>query len=150
MDQLEIKKSLIPHSGDGVFALRNFSAGEVVAISAVALRGPYLTLSDEDKCVVFTWDTRLTPPSCAIADGVGSFFNHSNPSNAIYERHVDQNMMRFVAAQDIAAGEEITINYGAANGGIWCRPDWFFNAKGHFGVGIDPDAPRPSFSSGHW
>jgi hypothetical protein len=150
MDEIEIRKSLIPNSGDGVFALRSFKAGELISSSNVALRGPYQTLSDQDKCVVFKWDKRLDPPSCAIADGFGSFFNHSNPSNATYDREVDQNRMHFIAAKDIDAGEEITINYGAADGGMWCKNDWFFNDKGHFGLGVNPDAKRGAFSSGSW
>ncbi len=57
---------------------------------------------------VFTWDD----DTVAIALGYGSLYNHSFTPNASYEDW-GRNNKRFIAIQDITAGEEITINYNA-------------------------------------
>jgi SET domain-containing protein len=54
---------------------------------------------------------------------MGSLYNHSYTPNAVYAKQYDQLIITYTALRDIAAGEEILINY---NG----RPDdldplWF-------------------------
>lgn len=55
---------------------------------------------------VFTWDDETV----AIALGYGSLYNHSYRPNAIYEDW-GRNFKHYKAIRNIAAGEEITINY---------------------------------------
>jgi SET domain-containing protein len=59
----------------------------------------------------------------ALVMGYGSFYNHSYQPNAGYVRRYDQLTIEYVALRDIAAGEEITVNY---NGTPHDRtPVWF-------------------------
>jgi len=46
----------------------------------------------------------------AIALGYGSLYNHSYTPNAHY-RDIGRRSKEFLAVRDIAAGEEITVNY---------------------------------------
>ncbi len=66
----------------------------------------------------------------ALALGYGSLYNHSNPSNLRYEAGREAHVMRLIAVGDIAAGEELTINYNAGGGGAASEDDWWFKEKG--------------------
>jgi hypothetical protein len=46
----------------------------------------------------------------ALCLGYGSLYNHSHDANAVYEKQLPD-IMCFIARRDIAAGEEITIDY---------------------------------------
>ena len=46
-----------------------------------------------------------------MALGRCSLFNHSYKANAYAQPYVKERVMEFLAARDIAEGEEITINY---------------------------------------
>ena len=49
----------------------------------------------------------------AVALGLGSLFNHSNlAQNVGWQRDVNAQYIRYTALRDIAAGEELCINYG--------------------------------------
>ena len=108
--------------GRGVFAARAFRAGEVIERAPVivfvreqvrALEG---TVLDD---YWFWWDELHN----AAALGCGSLYNHACPANACYERNLGSRVLVFVAACDIAAGAEITINYhGDPND---ASPVWF-------------------------
>lgn len=121
--------------GRGVFALRDFANGEVVE-EAPALLGKF---GGGDggafKHLEFAWSkligqeaTRLY--QAAIALGNGSFYNSANPANMRYEADEAPEVIRFIAARAIAAGEELTINYSAAGGGTTSATDaWFDRMK---------------------
>lgn len=47
----------------------------------------------------------------AFAMGFGSLYNHSYDPAAVYKKHIDENEVEFIALRDIAAGDEVTINY---------------------------------------
>ena len=108
--------------GRGVFAARAFRRDEVIERAPVivfprsdvrALQG---TLLDD---YWFWWDEVHN----AAALGCGSLYNHACPANARYHRELVARMLVFVAVRDIAAGDEITINYnGASDDG---SPVWF-------------------------
>jgi uncharacterized protein len=96
--------------GRGVFATRAFASGEVIECAPVivipreqvaALRG---TLLDD---YWFWWDEQHN--ACAL--GCGSLYNHAAPANARFERDRDAGVLVFTAVREIAAGDEITINY---------------------------------------
>ncbi len=100
-----------PGRGRGVFAARAFAVGELIERAAVivfprtdvqALVG---TLLDD---YWFWWDDEHN----AAALGCGSLYNHDCPASARYERDAATQTIAFVAVRAIAAGEEITINYG--------------------------------------
>jgi hypothetical protein len=69
---------------------------------------------------VYEWDDKST---FAVAGGYGSFYNHSYAPNAKYEFRTKLKEIWIVAVKDIAAGDEILINY---NGDPDCQdPLWF-------------------------
>lgn len=99
--------------GRGVFALVRFAAGAVMEEAPVVVLDPAhstLILRTDLGDMPFDWfDDRE-----ALVMGLGSFYNHSYAPNARYVRHRERLTMAFVALRDIAAGEEITINYNGA------------------------------------
>ncbi len=117
--------------GRGVFAARAFGAGEVVEECPVLLfRKPYETLHKELKNYVFHWPVPKGARSTqALALGYGSLYNHANPASMRYETDGEALVMRFIAVRDIAAGEELTINYNADGGAPVSDEDWWFEEK---------------------
>jgi uncharacterized protein len=109
MDGLEVRES--PGKGRGVFASRPFRKGQVIA------RDPVLVVSPENRQALhdselgdyfFMWTGAAD--GC-VALGYGSLYNHSYAPAATYGRDYRNRTMVFTALRDIAAGEEITINY---------------------------------------
>lgn len=126
--------------GKGVFALRAFTRGEVVEVAPVlVLKTDYDTLPALLKTYVFDWTTLTgVPRTQGVALGYGSMYNHDNPANLVYQADARRRVMRYVAARDIAAGEELTINYNAVGGvAEWHDDNWFER------VGIDVIATSP-------
>ena len=114
--------------GKGVFAQRAFRAGEVVeAAPVLVLKCDFDDLPELLKTYVFDWATLAgVPGSHAVALGFGSMYNHDNPATMCYTADARAGVMRYVAARDIAAGEELTINYNAEGGVHECDDDnWF-------------------------
>jgi uncharacterized protein len=60
---------------------------------------------------------------CVIALGYGSLYNHFTPSNADYGMDFDGQTIEIFAIRDIAAGEEVTINYHGDP--FDASPTWF-------------------------
>ena len=104
--------------GRGVFAGRNFAAGEVVETSPIVLlHGPYDSYPQEVKSIVFNWGSLCgLGDAHAIALGYGSLFNHDNPANTEYSADPANLRMQYRARRAIAAGEELTINYNDSGG----------------------------------
>jgi SET domain-containing protein len=109
--------------GKGVFAEQGFSKGDVIE------RAPVIVIPAEEwkyieKTVlyhyVYSWGE--DGEEMAMALGLGSCYNHSYTPNAEFDTLLDEEVIEFVAARDIAAGEEITINY---NGPGDDSPLWF-------------------------
>ncbi len=103
-------------AGRGVFAVRSFAADQVIE------RCPMLVVDDEQGAAleigaegyVFTWGEGST----ALALGFGSLYNHSFAPNATTLETGDE--LVITALRDIAAGEEIFINYtGTQTTGVW-------------------------------
>jgi uncharacterized protein len=104
-DMIEVKR--VKGKGRGVFARRPISAGEVIE------RVPVLVLPYTEN----EWESGLAPyyfawgeGTVALALGYGSLYNHSYKPNARYD-DVGQMTKVFTALRDIAAGEEVTVNY---------------------------------------
>lgn len=104
--------------GRGVFAERDFLAGEVIETAAVILlQSPFEALPPEIKTICFNWGLLCGVGSVqALVLGYGSLYNHSNPANTRYEAVPENLALKFMAVRDIATGEELTINYDAAAG----------------------------------
>jgi hypothetical protein len=93
--------------GRGVFALRDFREGEVVEIC------PTVVLADEDvEGVVrnYAFSARQ-PGKLLLVLGYGMLYNHSAEPN-LFHRSAGRLLIEFVALRDIAAGEELTHDYG--------------------------------------
>jgi hypothetical protein len=114
--------------GRGVFAARAFLAGQTVEIAPVVVFTPGNDeLPDSIKRILFNWGHFVGIPGLrAIALGYGSLYNHDDSSNLNCEANDSQQQLRFIALRDIAAGEELTINYDGGS----ARPEghketWF-------------------------
>jgi SET domain-containing protein len=55
----------------------------------------------------------------AVVLGFTSLLNHSYTPNADYIHHIDEQMLDIIALQDIASGDEITIDYKMT---LWFDP----------------------------
>jgi uncharacterized protein len=94
--------------GRGVFALRHFAEGEVVEIC------PTVALDDDDAAGVvrdYVFSDRR-PGKLLLVLGYGMLYNHSAQPN-LFHRSAGRLQIEFVALRDIAAGEELTHDYGA-------------------------------------
>ncbi|HEV2650552.1 MAG TPA: SET domain-containing protein-lysine N-methyltransferase [Rhizomicrobium sp.] len=123
MEKITLKK--IPGKGRGVVATKPIAAGEVFE------RSPVLPLALADsECPGLThyslaWGEDvpgLLPEGkeCAIGLGYLCLYNHSDTPNITFDHHYDSDEISVRATRDIAAGEELTLNYGV--------PLWFDDA----------------------
>jgi hypothetical protein len=119
--------------GRGAFASRNLLQGEVVAECPVILFKPPFSPPGELKRLVFSWLALVKtsgPYAYALALGCGSLFNHDNPANMRYEPNPENFTLKFFAARSINTGEELTINYNAADGDAHSdNNSWFERAR---------------------
>jgi uncharacterized protein len=110
--------------GRGVFALRRFTAGEIIETCHVIVI-PAAQWPRIENTVFFDYAFQWGSDgqTAAIAMGYGSFYNHSYTPNAVYAKRIEDVAIDFTALREIGEGEEIVVNY---NG----RPDgrealWF-------------------------
>ena len=112
-----------PLGGRGVFTASAIPTGSVVELA------PVIELSAADRATIhqtalhdyyFAWGE-----GAAIALGYGSLYNHATAPNLDYELDTDFGQVRFTALRDIAAGEELTIDYQAGGD----RQDLWFAVK---------------------
>jgi SET domain-containing protein len=95
--------------GRGVFALRAFAEGEVVEVC------PTVVVDDDDAGGVvrdYVFSARQ-PGKLLLVLGYGMLYNHAAHPN-LFHRSAGRLLIEFVALRDIAAGEELTHDYGAA------------------------------------
>jgi uncharacterized protein len=110
-DAIVIKR--VRGKGRGVFARRPIESGEVIETCPVLVlpSGSIEDFSAGIGAYVFEWGRgRL-----ALALGYGSLYNHSYRPNARYVDLAERTKL-FTAIRDIAAGEEITVNYNGEPG----------------------------------
>lgn len=96
--------------GQGVFALRRFLTNEIVErVQVVVLPGPQWRLLNRTdlRHYYYKWGA----DAVAIASGFGLFYNHSDLPNARCVKHVNEQVMEWIAIRDIEPDEEITIRY---------------------------------------
>jgi len=117
-----------PGRGRGVFAARPYEAGETIEVC------PAIILSEADARTLdgtqlygyyFGWGEDGT--EAAIALGYGSLYNHSVAPNAEHHKNFSAGTLSIVAAQSIAAGEEIFIRYETGKGVD--QPDVWFEVR---------------------
>ena len=99
-----------PNAGRGVFAARDFAAGQVIE------RSPVIALPAKDipairNTVLARYSFQWADGGVALALGYGSLYNHSSEPNCVYWTIKDEGVIEFVALVDIRAGEELRVNY---------------------------------------
>ncbi len=113
------------NKGRGVFTHEKLEADVLVELS------PVIVMPDEDRKkldetllhdYIFEWTPDGTQ-QCCMAQGYMSVYNHSYASNCEYFMMYEDNTIMIRTVREIAAGEELTINYN----GDWNdeRPVWF-------------------------
>lgn len=121
----DIYVTMTKNRGAGVFAGRDFQAGELVEVCPViVMEGP----DERDHLdrtrlfnYYFAWGKQ--EEKVAIALGYGSLYNHSYCPNADHITDFSADEVRVYAYRPIRKDEEITINYA---GRPECRdPVWF-------------------------
>jgi uncharacterized protein len=120
---LEIRTSTIPHAGNGVFAKAAIPKGAYLG----AYTGEFLTDDEyQRRAAANRWQYMMGLLDCAkphtggltIIDGVsGNVFtrmNYAPPEfqNVKFEKICEAPFVRIVALRDIAAGEELWVDYG--------------------------------------
>jgi len=110
--------------GRGVFAANDFQRGEVIERSPVIEFAKETWAKLEDTVFYpycYFWGEKLEDGALAL--GVGSLFNHSYHPNTRFLLKKEEQIIEFITIKDIAAGEEITINYNGIVDDL--EPVWF-------------------------
>ena len=108
IDKISIKQSLIPNSGRGVFAEKDFKQGEVIEVCP--LLTDYKKNFVNSKIKDYTFKSKFKPDQEVIVFGMCSMYNHSDNFNVGHNQ--DPENMIFKAVRDIKKGEELYVNYG--------------------------------------
>ena len=128
-DMIEVKTVPPPSKkGRGVFAKKNIKKGTLIE------KGYVLLISNEDYDImaetvvwnyIFEWDDPKNNGDyqAAIPLSVGQFINHSYKPNLKYEYDYENIAIEYYAEQDIAKGEELTVNYNGIVDDM--SPVWF-------------------------
>ncbi len=95
--------------GRGVIAVAEISGGETIEVCPILELGEGDASGLLDDYIVSLGDDS---GGSALLLGYGSLYNHSEEPNAEYVADA-ADAYSFVALRDIAAGEQITISYGA-------------------------------------
>lgn len=107
--------------GRGVFAAEPIAAGSTVEVCPVIV----LPAGDRERVhasrlhdYYFTWEP---DGATAIALGYGSLYNHDDRPNADYEMDFAAETIAVRAVRDIAAGEEVCVDYtdGVDRSTLW-------------------------------
>ena len=110
LGSLYIKQS--SGKGKGIFTSEPIKAGTLVEIA------PVIVLPVKDSTLIdqsflynyyFLWGD--AQKNYAICLGYGSLYNHSYGPNCIYETYYEEEVIHFITIRDIAADEELTVNY---------------------------------------
>ncbi len=111
--------------GNGVFTQTALAAGTKIEVS------PVIVMTAEERKLldqtllhdyIFEWQP-YDENMCCMAQGYISVYNHSDNANCEYFMDYDNNAMSVKTMRDIAADEELTVNYN----GDWNnkKPVWF-------------------------
>lgn len=94
--------------GRGVFAARALARGETVEVC------PTLELPEDDvagQLLDYVFDSPTNTKTVVMPLGYGMLYNHSAEANIEYVE-ADDGDIAYVTIRAVAAGEELTINYG--------------------------------------
>ena len=106
-EKISVKQSLIPNSGRGVFAEKDFKKK---VIEVCPLLTDYKKNFVNSKIKDYTFKSKFKPDQEVIVFGMCSMYNHSDNFNVAHNQ--DPENMIYTAARDIKKGEELYVNYG--------------------------------------
>lgn len=112
------------NKGRGVYTSEPIEAGKLIELSPViVMSGAERGLLDQTLLHDYIFEWGETRDQCAVALGLVSMYNHSYAANCTYGMYFRQRMISVITVRDIAAGEELFINYN----GEWDneKPVWF-------------------------
>ena len=121
---LEIKKSTIPGSGLGIFAVEDISAHTVIEVSPVLIfAGTTFRILEEaigGRHVLADYPFSWPDGNQAFAWGLGSLFQHKMDCNVSWRQHDEgYNRIVFTTKVDVKKGEELFIRYLSDPSGLW-------------------------------
>ena len=107
-----IKKSLIPDSGNGVFAQKDYKKGDIVERCQILL-----DYTDEIGSTIindYSWGDEHNGQQVTVIPITGkcNLFNHSDDYNVEVDYDLERKTMKCIATKDIKKGEEMYISYG--------------------------------------
>lgn len=110
--------------GRGVYTAEPIECGTLVEIAPVIVMGPDERIHLDKTLLhdyIFEWGEDKT--QCCMALGYVPVYNHSSSANCEYEMDYENVCIGIRAMRDIAAGEELFVNYN----GDWndASPLWF-------------------------
>jgi SET domain-containing protein len=117
-----------PEKGRGVIARKALKAGTIIDVAYVILLSPEeWEKIKQTKLYDFAFEWSGEGPSIthALAMGTGEFINHSYEPNAKYSMDYEKKLIVFETIKDVAAGQEITVNYNGDadnNDKLWFDP----------------------------
>ncbi len=119
--RIELRRD--PVKGRGVFAIQQIAPATVIEEAPVVIV-PGAECADLERTILhdyyFHWDGDPDGDgSGAVALGFVTLCNHSSRPRARIVRNLDRQTMSLVAIADIAAGDEVTIDYGCD---LWFAP----------------------------
>ena len=119
--RIEIRAS--PARGRGLFARTAIAPGTVIEAAPVIVI-PGVDCPALDRTIIhdyyFHWDGDPEGQGRgALALGLVTLCNHASPPNARVERNFAQQTLDLLAVAPIAAGDELTIDYGCT---LWFEP----------------------------
>lgn len=101
--------------GRGVFSFVAIKADEVIeACKMLVLQPEDYDLSSASFLINFSFYIDRDKSVVGVATGFGSLYNHAAPANATHKIYGEDNRVDIIALRDIAADEEICINYHGA------------------------------------
>jgi hypothetical protein len=129
-DRVPLRVVSMGARGRSIVAEREIAPGELIE------RAPVLIIPEPDRAVVdattvgnyiFMWehdavaqDLYSQKGRAAVVLGYTSLVNHSPEPNCDFIRYIDALALDLVALRTIAAGEELTIDYGLT---LWFTPE---------------------------
>lgn len=105
----ELKRT--PSKGLGVFATEDIKKGEVIESCPLIVLTPTERQHAEKTLLSHYMYPWRSTRSASVVFGYGSIINHSFSPNADWRQDFRSSRMVYRALRDIAAGEEITVNY---------------------------------------
>ncbi|KAK0201687.1 cytidine deaminase-like protein [Desarmillaria ectypa] len=105
--------------GRGVYASRFIAKRTLIEISPILLLSKEEYESHGRHTVLDHYTFKCKDGRMALALGLGSLFNHSDPPNVTYEVDLTTDSIRYTTVRDIEPGEELCIFYGHK---LWFQP----------------------------